>query len=65
MVYVDLRESAARRPAAWVILAIGVLLFKGNRPGDAGEPVFSDPPSTRKSREMCGNLYDVEIIIHY
>ena len=57
MVYVDLRESAARRPAAWVILAIGVLLFEGKRPGDAGGPVFSDPAHTQKSK-MCGQFYD-------
>ena len=56
MVYVDLRESAARRPAAWVILAIGVLLFKGNRPGDAGGPVFSVPVHTQKSRNVWAIL---------
>ena len=56
MVYVDLRESAARRPEAWVILAIGVLLFKGNRPGDAGGPVFSDPRPHAKV-EKCVAIY--------
>ena len=56
MVYVDLRESAARRPAAWVILAIGVLLFEGKRPGDAGGPVFSDPVHTQKSRNVWAIL---------
>ena len=47
MVFVDLCGSAARRPAAWVILAIGVLLFEGKGPGDAGGPVFSDPVHTQ------------------
>ena len=56
LVYVDLCESAARRPAAWVILAIGVLLFKGNRPGDAGGPVFSDPRPHAKV-EKCVAIY--------
>jgi hypothetical protein len=56
LVYVDLRESAARRPEAWVILAIGVLLFEGKRPGDAGGPVFSDPAHTQKSRNVWAIL---------